>query len=712
MTAEHVALVAPSPLGAPAELALARLSAALQQRGWTCRRERDIPAAGDAALVIVAAIASADLGRLTHDLGLSPSVVDPGTSDFGLPEALAIRPLPPQGGRPATVLLLGGDNRGLSYALLESARRVELEGPVPGAGPAALLDCFPPTTESPQRPLRSLCVFPHNAVLEQEWYGSLDFWRWYFDLLALHRFNRFTLTFGHQTAYLAPPYPFFVPVPEHPEVRPTGFDARAREEHLALLQGIAGLAVERGLDFCLGIWSQHAHSYGPSTVSGLDQDNLASYCAAGLRRLLEACPQVSAVQLRLNAESGVHLDEGARFWRALFDGVAACGRRVTLDLRAKAIADDTIAAALATGLPVLVNTKFWTEHQGLPYHATLLQEGDRYVRRHSYADQLRYGDSPGISAGGAAGGPAGGPAGGAPGGRPRPYDFLFQLWNLGTNRLLLWADPQWVRRFAASSTLAGATGFEVCAPLSHKGFGNRGGAWSIFADPSLRPSRWEQERYWPWYLLFGRLGYHGDASPDVWRREWAARFGREAAPHLERALQAASGVLPLLTARHSPSASVFGYWPEKDMGGLLDLYLQVPASDVAMFASAQEAAAARLGGTPDARQTPLESGAAFSRFASEAEAALERALATATPTTESAARELRGVALDVRVQATLARYHAAKLSAATHLAAFYAAGDLDSLLAARPPAAEALAAWEQLVRLTDGVYQDDLIFGR
>ncbi len=656
---DTVALVATTPLGAPAELALARLSAALQQRGWTCRRMDRQPAPEEAALMIV--LASAQAGAE--------------------PESLAVLPLPPQEGRPASVRITGGDDRGLSYALLESARRVELEGPGPGAGPAALLDCFPPTTESPQRPLRSLCVFPHNAALEQEWYGSLDFWRWYFDLLALHRFNRFTLTFGHQTAYLAPPYPFFVPVPEHPEVRPTGFDARAREEHLALLQGIAGLAVERGLDFCLGIWSQHAHSYGPSTVSGLDQDNLASYCAAGLRRLLEACPQVSAVQLRVNAELGIHLDEGAHFWRALFDGVAACGRRVTLDLRAKAIADDTIAAALATGLPVLVNTKFWTEHQGLPYHATLLQEGDRYVRRHSYADQLRYGDSPGISAGG----PAGRPAGSTPGGQPRPYDFLFQLWNLGTNRLLLWADPQWVRRFAASSTLAGATGFEVCAPLSHKGFGDRGGAWSIFADPSLRHYRWEQERYWPWYLLFGRLGYHGDASPDVWRREWAARFGREAAPHLERALQAASGVLPLLTARHSPSASVFGYWPEKDMGGLLDLYLQVPASDVAMFASAQEAAAARLGGAPDARQTPEQSGAAFSRFASEAEGALERALATATPATESAARELRGVALDVRVQATLARYHAAKLSAATHLAAFYAAGDLDSLLAARPP---------------------------
>ncbi len=274
----------------------------------------DVPDSGEVALVVVAAIVPAGPAStewLTRDLGLRTLDFAPGSLPMG-PELLAVRPLPPQEGRPAVVLLLGGDERGLSYALLESARRVELEGPGPGAGPVALLDCFPPTAEAPQRPLRSLCVFPHNAVLDQEWYSSLDFWRWYFDLLALHRFNRFTLTFGHQTAYLAPPYPFFVPVPEHPEVRPTGFDARAREEHLALLQGIAGLAVERGLDFCLGIWSQHAHSYGPSTVSGLDQDNLASYCAAGLRRLLEACPQVSAVQLRLNAELGVPPGRGGQ----------------------------------------------------------------------------------------------------------------------------------------------------------------------------------------------------------------------------------------------------------------------------------------------------------------------------------------------------------------------------------------------------------------
>jgi len=75
-------------------------------------------------------------------------------------------------------------------------------------------------------------------------------------------------------------------------------------------------------------------------------------------------------------------------------------------------------------------------------------------------------------------------------------------------------------------------------------------------------------------------------------------------------------------------------------------------------------------------------------------------------------RELRSVALDVRVQAQIARYHAAKRGAAEHLAWFYATGDLDSVLAAKLPAARALEEWQRLVALTDGVYQDDLIFGR
>ena len=152
--------------------------------------------------------------------------------------------------------------------------------------------------------------------------------------------------------------------------------------------------------------------------------------------------------------------------------------------------------------------------------------------------------------------------------------------------------------------MGGAKGFEVCAPLSNKGLRGQGGVWRIFADPSYEHYRWEQERYWSWYVLFGRLGYSGGADPDTWHREWKAQLGLAVAPLAERALQAASGILPLLTAAHGVTASVFSYWPEKDMGGVLDLYMEVQPSDVGMFSSVQDAVRDALRGTPSARQTP------------------------------------------------------------------------------------------------------------
>jgi hypothetical protein len=147
-----------------------------------------------------------------------------------------------------------------------------------------------------------------------------------------------------------------------------------------LLRAIARLATERGLVFALGVWSQHAYRYGAAQVTGLDARNLASFAAHGMRRLLEAVSDISGVQLRVNAESGIHLDEGTAFWRTILGGIRACGRPIRLDLRAKGIVDETVAAGLATGLPVTVSTKFWMEHQGLPYHAVQLQDGDRFVR--------------------------------------------------------------------------------------------------------------------------------------------------------------------------------------------------------------------------------------------------------------------------------------------------------------------------------------------
>ena len=641
MSDNHTTLLAGSPLGAPGEHGLARLARARRRRleHGAARAARKRTGRTGAALAFVAALgpsAGPEARALAARAGVSLPLAA---------ESLAIASLPASGGAPATVLLAGGDERGPDLRPARGRAPDRTRCPPPGRrGRRRVLALFPASSRGAASAACAASASSRTTPSwSAEWYRSPDFWEWYFDLLALHRFNRFTLTFGHQTAYLSPPYPFFVDVPEHPEVRATGLTPPARDANLELLRGIARMATERGLELRRsGVWSAaRPHVRRRDGRTGWTTDNLVPYCAAGLRRMLEAVPEICAVQLRVNAESGHPPGRrGGVLARALRGRRAPAAARSRLDLRAKAIVDDTIEAGLETGLPVTVDTKFWTEHQGLPYHATLLQDGDRYVR----APQLRR------------------PAA-LPGRRAPTYDFLFQLWNLGTNKLPAvgrsgvgaGASPQQHsrrrRRLRGLRTRSRTRASATAAAY-----------WRIFADSAFTTTTaGSRSATGPGTSLFGRLGYSGDADPDTpGTGSGPPGSALTAAPHAERALQRASGVLPLLTARHSPSASVFGYWPEMDTGGLLDLYLQVPGSDVGMFASAEEAVAERLAGRPGARQTPPQSSALFERMADEAEAAIAAAQAAATPADERAARELRAVALDVRVQAALARYHAAE----------------------------------------------------
>ena len=62
----------------------------------------------------------------------------------------------------------------------------------------------------------------------------------------------------------------------------------------------------------------------------------AGYCRDGLTAVLQACPSISAVALRIHGESGIA--EGSyEFWRTVFDGVARAGRTVEIDLHAKGL---------------------------------------------------------------------------------------------------------------------------------------------------------------------------------------------------------------------------------------------------------------------------------------------------------------------------------------------------------------------------------------
>src|SRR4029450_4824889 len=74
--------------------------------------------------------------------------------------------------------VVGGDERGLMYGLLEAADQIRRSGRLS------------PASGRPATPLRGIRGFLHNQELEERWYFSRDYWDEYFAMLARNRFNR------------------------------------------------------------------------------------------------------------------------------------------------------------------------------------------------------------------------------------------------------------------------------------------------------------------------------------------------------------------------------------------------------------------------------------------------------------------------------------------------------------------------------------------
>ena len=76
---------------------------------------------------------------------------------------------------------------------------------------------------------------------------------------------------------------------------------------------------------------------------------------------------------------------------------------------------------------------------------------------------------------------------------------------LGTQKFLLWGDPDYVQTLTGNSTIAGSVGLEYSEPLTYTGYrtpGGKGGAsWpvpehgSLFADSSQKFYEWGFQRY-------------------------------------------------------------------------------------------------------------------------------------------------------------------------------------------------------------------------
>ena len=686
---ERVRLVIDHELPPPAKHAVDRLTDALMYRGFTITTGTDSDPKGSVSFVI---------GVAGHSEVVDDCLTRHRLSAPEPAESLLITRLPSEDNK--MFLFAGRDARGLAYAVHEVGEAIRLASA--GSDP---LTGIREARESPHLRMRSVTTQVFNQNVERAWYESEEYWHWFFDMLVRNRFNNYSLTIGHNTNHMVPPYAWLFEVSDYPEVRVKGVDDKERERNLHMFRRISEIAQEYGVDFTIGLWTQLpvvqarvGLDYGESPVENLPTGMQGGdYCAKGLRKLLELCPAVTGVQLRMNLESGIPHEQQEAYYRSQFDAIANCGRPVRLDMRYKSLSQRTIDLAENAGLDVTVSTKFWCEHMGLPYHPTW-QDPAYSVSRYGYGSMLHH---------------------------PRNYRVVYRLWTVGTSRLLLWGDPQYASRLAQSCTMGGGEGFEVLAPLANKGYGNEPGQWRIFADESLEYFEWEYERYWAFFLAFGRYGYRPDSSVAVWQREFIKRFGK-AGPHMERAYREASQILPLITATTQFSAGSWRFWPELLPCMHLDAYRAIQPSDYSQFyaiapwSSRQdwraEGWAAKhsafvedaIAGNLNSKWTPIEVSKRLSDLADAILSAIEEARAA---TDGNKSREFQATELDMRVLAHIARYHAAKKLAATHLEFFRLTNDKLRLPLVWKHVKRSQDEWKKIVKLTDGKYFDQMVFG-
>jgi hypothetical protein len=665
-----ISVVTDAKLGPASNHGLGKIMEALQAKGVMTERVTTAETARGGRLIVVGLTSvSGVASELLRSLDLSPPTG---------PEALVIQNTE-WNGKP-TLLIVGSDERGLMYAELEVADRIGWS-----EDPGNPLSEVEDVVERPFVIERALSKVVMNKSEFERYFFSEEYWAKYLDMLARNRYNTFVLMFGYSSAgYFEPPYPFLFEVDEFPEVRVVDITPEEQRRNLDMLNRIIRMSHDRGLNFTLAIWThinRKVKEPTPGLVWGLTDDNLIPYTRAALAKFLRLVPDLDAFQFRVHIESSVSLPQQIPFWNAVLGVIRDSGRDIRVDMRVKGFTDDMIDAALASGVKIRLATKYWGEQMGLPFHPTHLTGKNQFRRRHGYADLLRY---------------------------PRRYKMLYRLWNLGTTRILLWGDPEYVRRFAESIHLWDGEGYEVHEPLAFKMGHHRGETYDLL-KAEYRYYDWEFERYWHFFQVFGLVGYNPDISPRVWQVEFERRFGREAAPYIEAALHKASWILPRIVAYNLSDLSADHAWAEKQRWNDLSTYATSEPSDTAQFLGIEEAARYHLEGRESPKIWPQQTSDWFARVSEEVLELVERAEERAGPNRN---REFISTIVDLKVLAYLARYHSRRIHAGLNWAFFRYAKDLNALQDAIRYERQAIETWEKIVELTEDVYHENLIMGR
>ncbi|GAA4950615.1 hypothetical protein GCM10023314_24890 [Algibacter agarivorans] len=589
-------------------------------------------------------------------------------------------------------LVIGGtDFKGTMYAFNEISEQIK------DKGLSALIN-LKNTLEFPDNKVRGLDRFIKDEN-DDEWFFSEEFWQYYIQQLAKNRFNRLTLITGYNDGknedFMIPVYPYFFQVPGFENITLKKKLTKTPETYTNQLRRIGKISHNYGLEFVFGIWG---HGRSESLIDGLPENanQYTEYCSKGMRELLKRVPEIDGIQLRVNYESGVggFGNTADEFWKEIIYAVAKAHEdrngQLFLDIRAKGLTHKIREWVTKTKINYSVTSKYTWEGVGLPYHPLQMRKGELDLinnvdkrQRYGYADFLN---------------------------ESRNFDFIYRLWGIGTTRIFTWADPDYVKRFSHSTSFGDSKGFQVTPPMARKD-----NTWPLFSDKSIVYYQWEDQRYWAWYRLFGRLGYSAKTNPEVWQRAFREHYGNAYQVMLD-AYSAAGKVLPLITSSHLTNHPANYNWAEMDSGGALfnahntnplhkaksRTYQSAEPGDPGMFYIINDYVKDVLSNTVQPKITPIQLADYYKKLADDISENVLSIKEEDIP--KQFQKEYKTNILDLKITSALSMYHAEKIMASLNYVFFKETRNKEYLRLSILHLEKAKLSWGVIVNATNKIY--------
>ncbi|HTF30660.1 MAG TPA: hypothetical protein VK625_17520, partial [Flavitalea sp.] len=503
VTTPEVSVVTDASPGKPAMHGLNKLEQVLKVKNLGFEKVSSIKEA-HAKIILVAG--------LSNGAGAAAAMLKSG--NYKLPdsaEALTIHKL--KDGNKTIWVIIGHDDRGLMYGLLDVAERISWS-----SGKADPFSRVKEITESADVKERAIVIYTMNRAYWESRFYDEAYWERYLDMMAADRLNMLEVGFGFENGgFLSPAYPYFFNVESYPDVRMGDIAAEQQKKNLDAFNHLIQMCHDRGIGFRVGFWD-HIYRGGyqsnkdmpdqvNSQVQGVTPENMIAYTQVALAKFIDLVPDLDGILFRAHDESGLKKGEQLNFWKGVFDMLKEKAPDLTVDLHAKEVSDTIVHEGQSRGLTIRMSTKYWMEQMGLPFHPTHTNRiTDNNYRRHSYGDMLNYEEN---------------------------YKVFYRVWG-GTTRVLLWGDPVYAKRFAASTHIHDGAGFGMNEPLTTKMHAQPHDAKPFdLLKPKYRYYDYEFERYWHFYQVFGRIGYNPAASSEIWDETFKKHFGNTLAPLVE-----------------------------------------------------------------------------------------------------------------------------------------------------------------------------------